>query len=225
MILGMVVCAKNITLLSLVSILLAETARADDLPARAVAVEARQAAALAGRSVELESQGVLMDGRKRHEVHTFRRIDFLPDRRATLTFLRGTFDGQPVDEEQLRQKITGRKKPGAKVGADLLISVLTPLSDATVTFLGPAENGGARLRAVPHTFGGKVVSVEVLVDAEGRKRAATPELGGEDFKHADQKEFTMRFDDDGLPVGFRSFTHGKFLWWEKSLEMAGHRVP
>ena len=77
---------------------------------------------------------------------------------------------------------------------------------------------------MPHQKG-KVLSVQVEIDAAGRKRSATPRLGGEDFKHADKVELTMRFAEDGGPLEYTSFTSGHFLWWSKSLQMAGHRVP
>jgi hypothetical protein len=206
------------------------TGRADaaaDLIARAQAVERAQAAQLVGHSVEIASRGQLRDGRKVHTLETWRRIDFLDGGRLGFHLVRALFDGQPVGEDELREKITGKKERHAN--ADLVISVLTPLSDpgVTVRYLGPADGGGARLQCLPSQAGGpsgKILSVEVIVDGEGKKRSATPKLGGPDFKHADRAEFQMRFDPDGAPAAYRSFTHGKFLWWEKSLEMAGQRV-
>src|SRR4051794_966415 len=81
---------------------LAAPAFADDpkvLMARAV--EAEQQKLLAGKSFEIASKGVLMDGKKRHEIATWRRINYPP----SLTWLRGEFDGQAVDEETLREKM------------------------------------------------------------------------------------------------------------------------
>jgi hypothetical protein len=205
----------------LAAVFAAGRAGADELIARAQAAEAEQQRALVGHAVLLESRGVLRDGKTPHEVQTWRRIVF-GAAGPTLTLLRATFDGQPVDEAQLRDKITGGR--GKKTGADVVLSVLTPLHDGTCVSVGPAEAGGARLRCVPRTPGGKVVSVEVVVDAAtGKKRSATPTLGGPDYKHADKAEFTMRFADDGAPADYRSFTHGRFLFWEKSFEMTGHR--
>jgi hypothetical protein len=183
---------------------------------RAKTVEAEQVKALQGKAFEFASQGVLMDGKKRHEIATWRKIHFPP----ALEWVRGSFDGQPVDEEALREKMAGKKK---KMGADLLICVLEPLTDADVSFLEALPDGGARLYAVPHQKGGKVLSVQVEVDAQGRKRSATPRLGGEELKYADKAEFTMKFAEDGSPREFHSFTSGHFLWWSKSLEMSGHR--
>jgi hypothetical protein len=197
-------------------------ARADektDLIARARAVEAQQLKDLAGKSFEMASRGVLMDGKKKHDVATWRKIDYGPP--PTLGWVRGEFDGQPVDEETLREKMAGKKK---RMGADLLLCVLAPLSDSDISYLTPTADGGARLYAVPHQKGGKVLSVQIEVDAAGRKRSATPRLGGEDFKYADKADFTMRFAEDGAPLDYRSFTSGHFLWWSKSLEMTGHRA-
>ena len=191
-----------------------------DIIARARAVEAEQLKALQGKSVELASQGVLMEGRKRHEVATWRKITYQSP--PTLSLERAQFDGQPVDEDTLREKMTGKKT--RRMGADLLLSVLAPFADSDVSYLGPAEGGGARLYVVPHQKG-KVLSAQVEVDAAGKKRVATPRLGGEDFKYADKIEFTMRFGEDGMPLDYRSFTSGHFLWWSKSLEMSGHRSP
>jgi hypothetical protein len=211
---------------ALVIICLATTARAEDpsilagLLAQARTVEAKQLKDLAGKSFEIASRGVLMDGKKRHEIATWRRITYTSSG-PTLTFVRAEVDGQPVDEEGLREKIAGKKK---RIGADLLISVLSPLQDADVSYLGPGPDGGTRLYAVPHQKGGKVLSVQVEIDSAGRKRSATPRLGGEDFKYADKAEFTMRFADDGGPKDYQSLTSGHFLWWSKSLEMSGHRV-
>jgi hypothetical protein len=200
-------------------LLMATPAFAEDARVQeARAVEAAQQKALAGKSFEIASKGVLMEGKKRHEVATWRRIGYP----ASLTWVRGEFDGQPVDEDTLREKMTGNKK--RRMGADLLISVLAPLQDADISILGPAPDGGLRLYVVPHQKG-KVLSVMIETDAAGRKRSATPRLGGEDFKHADKVEFTMRFAEDGGPLDYRSFTSGHFLWWSKSLEMAGRRVP
>jgi hypothetical protein len=211
---------------ALVIICLATGARAEDpggLLGQARTVEAQQLKELAGKSFEIASRGVLMDGKKRHEIATWRRITYA-ESGPTLTFVRAEVDGQPVDEEGLREKIAGKKK---RIGADLLISVLSPLQDADVSYLGPSPgaDGGSRLYAVPHQKGGKVLSVQVEIDAAGRKRSATPRLGGEDFKYADKAEFTMRFDDDGGPKDYQSLTSGHFLWWSKSLQMSGHRVP
>jgi hypothetical protein len=190
--------------------------------ARVQKVEAEQLQALAGKSFELTSRGVLMDGKKRHEIATWRRITYGQQLgQMSLEYLRGEFDGQPVDEDTLREKMTGKKT--RRMGADLLLCVLAPFTDADVSYLGPAEGGGARFYAVPHQKGGKVMSVQIEVDSAGRKRSATPRLGGEDFKHADKAEFTMRFAEDGSPLEYKSFTIGHFLWWSKSLEMAGHR--
>lgn len=189
--------------------------------AKARAVEAAQLKALVGSSVELASTGVLMEGKKRHELATWRKIEFAAPAQFLLLWERGLFDGQPVDEEQLREKMAGKKK---KMGADLLLSVLAPLTDADVSYLGPAEGGGARLYAVPH-HSDKVLSVQIEVDADGRKRSATPRLGGEQFKFADKAEFTMRFSPDGAPLEFHSFVTGHFLWWSRSLEMSGHKLP
>jgi hypothetical protein len=208
------------------------SARADleggaDLIARAQAAERAQAAHLVGHSVELASRGQLRDGKKTHALETWRRIDFLDGGRVGLHLVRATFDGQPVGQDELREKITGKKE--RHDNADLVIAVLTPLSDpgVTVRYLGPAEGGGARLRCQPAQAGGpsgKILSVEVIVDGDGKKRSATAELGGPDFKHADRAEFQMFFAADGAPAAYRSFTHGRFLWWEKSLEMSGQRV-
>jgi hypothetical protein len=77
---------------------------------------------------------------------------------------------------------------------------------------------------VPLDASGKVRSAVVRVDAAGRKLEVIPELGGEEFKYADKKEFVMRFSADGAPSEFRSYTQGKFLWFERSLEMAGRRA-
>jgi hypothetical protein len=200
-------------------LLLATPAWAEDpRVAQARSVEAEEQKALAGKSFEMASKGVLSEGSKRHEVATWRRISYP----ASLAFVRAQFDGQPVDEEALREKLTGNKK--RRMGADLLICVLAPFTDADVSYLGPAADGGMRFYAVPHVKG-KVLSVQIETDAAGHKRSATPRLGGEDFKHADKVEFTMRFAGDGGPLEYRSFTSGHFLWWSKSLEMSGRRAP
>jgi hypothetical protein len=185
---------------------------------KAKAVEAEQVKSLLGKSFTFASTGTLTDGKKRHEIATWRKIHFPP----SLEWVRGSFDGQPVDEEGLREKMAGKKK---KMGADLLISVLEPLTDADVSLLESLPDGGARLYAVPHQKGGKVLSVQIEVDAQGRKRSATPRLGGEELKFADKAEFTMKFSEDGSPLEFKSFTSGHFLWWSKSLEMSGRRTP
>jgi hypothetical protein len=190
--------------------------------ARARAVEAQQLRELAGKSFEMASQGVLQEGKTRHQVATWRRIAYAQPGQTSLGWVRGEFDGQPVDEEALREKMAGKKR---RIGADLLLCVLMPFTDADVSYLGPAEGGGARFYAVPHQKGGKVMSVQIEVDAAGRKRSATPRLGGEDFKYADKAEFTMRFAEDGGPLEYKAFTSGHFLWWSKSLEMAGKRTP
>jgi hypothetical protein len=191
-----------------------------DLIGRARAVETQQLKELAGKSFEMVSRGVLMDGKKRHDIATWRKIRYTSP--PSLSWVRGEFDGQPVDEETLREKMAGKKK---RMGADLLICVLMPLTDADISYLTPTEGGGARLYAVPHQKGGKVLSVQIEIDAAGRKRSATPRLGGEDFKYADKAEFTMKFAEDGSPLEYRSFVTGHFLWWSKSLEMGGHRAP
>ena len=168
----------------------------------------------------MASAGVLMDGRKRHEIATWRRIQLGPGV-PTLAWVRGLFDGAPVDEEGLRDKLAGKKK---KVGADVLLCVLKPFEDADVSLIGRTPDGGARFYVVPH-HNPMVLSVMVETDAQGRKRSATPRLGGEQFKFADKAEFVMRFAEDGSPLSFHSFTSGHFLWWSKSLEMDGKRVP
>jgi hypothetical protein len=206
-------------------LLLASPAQGDergDWVAKVRAVETQQLQALAGKSFGMASKGVLMDGKKRHEVSTWRRIAYAAPGQTSLSWERGEFDGQPVDEELLREKMAGKKK---RMGADLLLCVLAPFTDSDVSYLGPAEGGGARFYAVPHQRGGKVMSVQIEVDAQGRKRSATPRLGGEDFKYADKADFTMRFAEDGGPLSYQSFTSGHFLWWSKSLEMAGTRAP
>jgi hypothetical protein len=213
--------------LALVLLIGSAPALADEDPAaivaRARAVEAAQHQALVGKSFEFASQGVIKDGKTPHPLQTWRRIEISAEG-PKLIWLRGLLDGQPIDEDGLREKLSGRKKKEIKTGADVLLCVLTPLTDAEVTYLGPSENGGARLNVVPH-HSDKVLSAVVEVDAAGRKRSATPRLGGEQFKRADKVEFVMRFSDDGAPLDFHSYTHGHFLWWEKSLEMSGHRVP
>jgi hypothetical protein len=213
--------------LALLALIGSARATADEDPAaivaRARAVEAEQHQALAGKSFEFASTGVIKDGKTPHALQTWRRIWLGPDG-PRLIWERGTLDGQPIDEDILREKLSGRKKKEIKTGADVLLCVLDPLTDADVSYLGPSENGGARLNVVPH-HSDKVLSAIVEVDAAGRKRSATPKLGGETFKHADKVEFVMHFSDDGAPLDFHSYTHGHFLWWEKSLEMNGHRVP
>src|SRR5579859_5458405 len=88
-------------------LVLAGAAHAEDpRVAQARAVEAEQQQALLGKSFEIASNGVLMDGRKRHQVATWRRISYP----AALSWLHGEFDGQPVDEEALREKMAGKKK-------------------------------------------------------------------------------------------------------------------
>src|SRR4051812_7438756 len=88
----------------LAALLLVSAAHAEEpIVGKAKAVEAEQVRALQGKSFEMASSGVLMDGRKRHEVATWRRIHFPP----SLEWVRGTFDGQPVDEEALREKMAG----------------------------------------------------------------------------------------------------------------------
>jgi hypothetical protein len=195
-----------------------------ELIAHARQVEAEQRKALSGRNFEIASHGVFLDGKKRHELATWRKIEFGAPGSTRLTWMRGLFDGQPVDEDGLREKMGGKKKK-TKTGAELLLlSVLEPLSDAEISYLGPAADGGARLYVVPH-HPDKVLSVMVEIDAAGRKRSATPRLSGEEMKYVDKIDFTMRFADDGGPLEFHSFTSGHFLWWKKSLEMNGHRVP
>ena len=93
-------------------LLLVSTAQAEEpIIKKAIAVEAEQLKALQGKSFEIASSGILMDGKKRHEVATWRKIHFPP----SLEWVRGSFDGQPVDEEQLREKMAGKKKRWAPI--------------------------------------------------------------------------------------------------------------